>query len=110
MPQEFLTFVRRFSDLSVGRRILYVKDLTPGPAKYDTRLVLATLDRESRGGMDILWVRSETGVLSPKTWGIRIIQELVDQVWGAPWSDVFSALKEIPVNEDILRSASAQGE
>ena len=36
MSQEYVTFVRRLSQLSEGKQTLFIKDLTPGQRKYDT--------------------------------------------------------------------------
>jgi hypothetical protein len=97
MAKEYLTFVRKFSDLNEGERELFIKDLTPGPRKYDTKLVRAIIARspESLGvDADLLWVRSETGVLDPKPWGIKILEELPPYVSGRPWSDIFEVMKK----------------
>jgi len=41
--KEWLTFTRKFSDLKEGRRELFIKDLSEGPRKYDTKHVVATI-------------------------------------------------------------------
>lgn len=97
MKREYVTFVRRLSSLDPGVRTLFIKDLTPGPRKYDTKLVRAELAREpeSLSQADLLWIRSETGYLHPKPWGIRVLEELPPHVPGQPWQDVFTSLKNL---------------
>ncbi len=97
MKREYVTFVRRLDCLTEGRQVLFIKDLTPGPRKYDTKLVRAELSRQAdllpEG--DILWIRSETGYLHPQPWAIRILDELPPYVPGQPWQDLFTALKHL---------------
>lgn len=94
MSKEYLTYVRQFSDLTQGERELFIKDLTPGLRKYDTRHVRARLAPSTAQSQlpeaDTLWVRSETGVLNPQPWTIKILEELPEYVPGQPWSDVFA--------------------
>ncbi len=96
MSQEFVTFVRRLSQLKEGKQILFIKDLTPGPRKYDTKLVRAELSKTSSALADghTLWVRSETGYRYPQPWTIKILEELPPYVSGQPWQDVFAAMRE----------------
>ena len=97
MPKEYLTFVRRFSDLREGETELFIKDLTQGPRKYDTKHVRAIIAQSSEtlgADADLLWIRSETGVLYPTPWRIKILEELPPYVQGRPWSDIFEALKK----------------
>ncbi len=97
MKREFVTFVRRLANLAEGKQVLFIKDLTPGPRKYDTKLVRAELsahtDHLPEG--DILWIRSETGYLHPQPWAIKILDELPPYVPGEPWQDLFTALKHL---------------
>ena len=97
MKKEYVTFVRRLSDLSDGKQTLFIKDLTPGPRKYDTKLVRAELARNSRNlpDGDTLWIRSETGHLHPQPWSIQILEELPPYVPGQPWQDVFTSLRHL---------------
>lgn len=97
MKREYVTFVRRLSDLSEGKETLFVKDLTPGPRKYDTKLVRAELSRhpEKLPGGDLLWIRSETGHLHSEAWAIKILEELPPHVPGEPWQDVFAAMRRL---------------
>lgn len=94
---EYLTFVRQYSDLREGEAELFVKSLSPGPRKYDTKRVRARLARspERLADGEVLWVRSETGVLDPQPWRIKILEELPPFVHGQPWSDVFAALRKV---------------
>lgn len=94
MKQEYLTFVRQFEDLKEGTRKLFIKDLTPGPRKYDTKYVRARIfhDPKKIKNGDILRIRSESGILFPQPWGIKILEELPESVPGQPWEDVFKAM------------------
>jgi len=94
MKKEYQTFVRQYKDLNEGTQKLFVKDLTPGPRKYDTKYVKAKLCRnlkKMKNG-DILRIRSESGILLPEPWGIQILAELPESVPGQPWEDVFKAM------------------
>ncbi len=97
MKKEWVTYVRRLADLVDGEGTLFIKDLTPGPQKYDTKLVRAELSRNAGklDDSDILWVRSETGYTYPQPWKIKILQELPPYVPGRPWEDVFAALRQM---------------
>jgi hypothetical protein len=100
MKKEYQTFVRQFKDLKEGKQSLFIKDLTPGPRKYDTQFVRVEIfsDPGKIKNSDILRVRSESGVLFPKPWGIKILEELPESVSGQPWEDVFKAIEK---NEKI---------
>ncbi|MFQ5917779.1 MAG: hypothetical protein ACE5I0_08225 [Candidatus Binatia bacterium] len=97
MKREYLTYLRQWADLAEGKQILFIKDLTSGPRKYDTQLVRAELSRhpENLPSGDILWVRSETGYQNPRPWAISILEELPPYVPGQPWQDVFTAMKRL---------------
>ncbi len=94
MKREYQTFVRQFKDLREGEQKLFIKDLTPGPKKYDTKYVRAEISRDSEKMKDgdILRIRSESGILFPRPWGIKILEELPESVPGQPWTDVFKAI------------------
>lgn len=95
--KEYVTFLRRIRDLSEGQQLLFIKDLEPGPRKYDTRLVRCEVSQDPDELPDghALWIRSETGYRHPQTWRIRIIEELPPYVPGAPWQDACAALKHL---------------
>jgi len=94
MKKEYQTFIRQFKDLKEGRQELFIKDLTSGPQKYDTKHVLAEISSysEKMTDGDILRIRSESGILLPQVWGIKILKELPESVPGQPWEDVFKAM------------------
>ena len=93
--KEYLTFVHSIADLPDGKTIkLVIKDLTPGPRKYDARYVQARLSKEPLEGDDVLWVRSRVGYLYPKSWSIKIIKELPEYVPGHPYMDIYEAVKQ----------------
>jgi hypothetical protein len=97
MKKEYVTFVRRMRDLNEGKEILFIKDLTPGSRKYDTRLVRADLSRQpdKLPDGDVLWIRSETGRLQPQPWAIKVLEELPPYVPGQPWQDLFVAMRQL---------------
>ena len=97
MKKEWVTFVRRLRDLNEGKEVLFIKDLTPGPRKYDTKLVRANLSRQADKfpDGDVLWIRSETGYLHAEPWAIKVIEELPPYVPGQPWQDLFVAMKQL---------------
>ncbi len=97
MAREWQTFVRKFSDMKEGNVKLFIKDLTPGPRKYDTKFVEAQVAKSKRAlpDGDLLYVRSESGLKIPEPWYIKIIQELPPFVPGKPWEDVFDAVRKI---------------
>jgi hypothetical protein len=79
VKKEYLTFVSSLEGLPENQEIqLVIRDLTPGPQKYDARYVKAIVSRspEKLSGHDILWVRSQVGVLYPEHWYIKIITEI----------------------------------
>ncbi len=90
MKKEYVTFVRSFQGLPEGKELeLTVRDLSPGPRKYNARVVKAILSRspEKMPG-DVLWLRSWTGFLHPHPWAIRIVQELGECLDKPPYSDI----------------------
>jgi len=90
MAQEWQTFVRKYGDVQEGERELFIKDLTPGPRKYDTRHVRAKVAK-SKGdlpGGEILWIRGESGLRHPEPWYIEILEELPEWVPGRPYQNV----------------------
>lgn len=89
---EWQTFVRRFDDLQEGRAELFIKDLTPGPRKYDTKHVIADIARSRETYPEPLWVRSESGAKAPAPWSMRILEVLPEWVEGHPYEDVFNAI------------------
>ncbi len=94
MAKEWETFVRKFSDMKDGEVELFIKDLTPGPRKYDTKHVRALItNKKARSKADVLWVRSEAGFKDPKPWSIEIIEELPEWVDGKPWEDVLEIIE-----------------
>jgi len=96
MKKEYLTFIPDIKDLIENQEIkLTIKDLTPGPRKYDARIVKAILSSDS-GRLpdgDILWVRSWTGVLYPQPWAIKVLGELEETEAGLPHGETLRAGK-----------------
>lgn len=92
MRKEYVTFVRTFSDLSEGERELFIKDLTPGKRKYDTKHVRARISPDAGKYEDLLYLRSENGTLASSPWSLSIVEELPYYVEGPPWGDLFTAM------------------
>ena len=96
MKKEYLTFVPDIEDLIEDQEVnITIKDLTPGPRKYDARIVKAILSSEP-GRLpdgDILWVRSWTGMLYPQRWAVKIKEELEETEAGLPHGETVSANK-----------------
>jgi hypothetical protein len=90
MATEYQTFLSSPQDIPEGQEIeLVIKDLTPGPRKYDGLRVKAVIYKSAnkvREG-DTLWVRSEVGVLDPQPWTIKIVERLPDLIPIPPYSD-----------------------
>ena len=77
--KEYLTFVNKLEDLTPGQEVeMLIKDLTPGPRKYDARYVRAVLasDPQDLPDSDLLWIRGFVGVLYPQPWAIRVTREV----------------------------------
>lgn len=74
---EFQTFVLELKDLRLGEEVeLIVKDLTPGPRKYDSSRVKAVVSKESAPGLDTLWIRYRAGFRHPTPYYMKIINKL----------------------------------
>lgn len=96
MKKKFVTFVRDLSELVEDREAtIAIRDLSPGPRKYDCKIVKAILasspDKLPEG--DILWIRSWTGVLHPEPWAIKIVAELDETLPGRPHDETLSQLQ-----------------
>ena len=96
MAKEWQTFVRKFEDVKEGQVKLFIKDLTPGPRKYDTKFVKALVKKSKQAppDSDLLLIRSESGDTAPETWSIKVLEELPPWVPGRPWEDLFKAIEK----------------
>ena len=92
--KEWQTFVRRFSDMKEGERELFIKDLTDGKTKYNTKHVIATVSKakDRMKDADILWVRGESGEKAEQPWYIKIRKELEEYIPGKPWEDLLEIM------------------
>ncbi|MDP6559480.1 MAG: phenylphosphate carboxylase subunit gamma [Candidatus Binatia bacterium] len=94
--QVWETFVRRLGELKEGIEIaLVLRDLTPGPKKYQMRHVVAVVNRDP-SEMDLmhtLKVRTVVGVLLPDSWGVKVVRDLPIELDGKPYGDFYQALK-----------------
>ena len=96
MKKEYLTFTPDIKNLKENQEVkLTVKDLTPGPRKYDARIVKAILSSDSKRlpEGDVLHVRSWTGMPYPQTWAIKILKELEETEAGTPHGETINAQK-----------------
>ncbi len=92
MSKEWQTFVRKYEDMKEGEFKLFIKDLTPGPRKYDTKFVKAKVSKKSLPDGDLLWIRGESGLRNSDPWYIKIQEELPEWVAGAPYENVLDAI------------------
>ena len=91
MKKEYQAFILDLSQVTEGVEVeLNIKDLTPGPRKYDSRLVKAMLfsSPEQLPEGDIVWLRSPSGFRHPKPWAMKVTQELGEYMPVPPYSDV----------------------
>jgi len=98
MVKEYSTFIGDPQGLPEGKEIkLAIKDLTPGPRKYDCRIVKAIIasspDRIEGG--DVLWLKSLVGLTSPKPWAIKILEELGDSIPRPPYSGLIQVTEAL---------------
>ena len=87
MGKEYVTFVNNLDDIPEGKEVqLVIKDLTPGPRKYDNRIVRAIVRSSSDKAPDedVLWLRSSTGLLYPKPRVMKIMGEVSEVMIGFP--------------------------
>ncbi|MBM4340463.1 MAG: hypothetical protein FJ110_13075 [Deltaproteobacteria bacterium] len=92
--KEWQTFVRRFSDMKEGKRELFIKDLSPGKTKYNTKHVYATVAKSKRTlkNPDTLWIRGESGEKALTPWYLVIEKELEEFIPGRPWEDLLEVM------------------
>jgi len=87
MGKEYEIFVRSIDELADGQEVeLTIRDLTPGPRKYECRVVRALVQSspEKLPDGDILRVRSWTGVLYPQPKVMKIVKEVGEVMPGIP--------------------------
>lgn len=78
MGKEYDTFVlKSLSELVEGKELeLLIRDLTPGPRKYEGKFVKAIVSSSADEFSDRLWIRFQKGQLHPQPWSIKIIEEI----------------------------------
>jgi hypothetical protein len=93
MTKEYSTTVDLFKELPDGGEVeLFIRDLTPGPRKYDAKRVLAKVASsvEKLPDGDKLWLRSMVGNRLDKPWAIKILKELEESTLPKrPYSEMF---------------------
>lgn len=77
MKKEYDTFIQKLEDLAPGQeKELVLRDLTPGPGKYEALYVNGVVSPEKLPQGDVLWLRFPTGKLHPQPWSLKILQKL----------------------------------
>lgn len=95
MTNEYEVFIKDIKQLIEREEIeLTIKDLTPGPRKYENRVVKAIVSSspEKLPNYDILWVRSWTGRLYPEPWTIKIVKEVGEVLPGMPHGETLGSV------------------
>ena len=96
MSKEWVIFVARIEDITDGaENVLTIRDLSPGPRKYNAKVVKARVSSkpETIPDADVLWVRSWIGHLHPEPWAIKIIEEVGDYIPGIPHGETLSVIR-----------------
>lgn len=92
--KQYLTFVPHIEDLVENQEIeLAIKDLTPGPRKYNTKIVKAIVSSSADHlpDGDILRIRSWLGVLYPQIWAVKVIEEIGEYLSGQPHGETMES-------------------
>ena len=79
MKREYDTYVEALDELPQGKEVsMAVRDLTPGPRKYDSRYVKAVVSSnpEDLPDGDVLWIRLQLGTKHPHPWAIMVLETL----------------------------------
>jgi len=96
LKREYVAFVKDLDELVENRETeIAIRDLMPGPRKYDCKIVKAIVTSlpEKLPDGDVLWIRSWTGILHPKAWAINILEELDETLPGHPHDETLSMLQ-----------------
>lgn len=96
MGKKWVIFVSRMEDLADDKEsVLTIRDLSPGPRKYNAKVVKARISSspETIPDGDVLWVRSWIGHLHPKPWAIKIIEEVGPYIPGTPHGETLSVIR-----------------
>jgi hypothetical protein len=96
MSKEWVIFVSRMEDLAEDKEsVLTIRDLTPGPRKYNAKVVKALVSSkpETIPDADVLWVRSWIGHLHPRPLAIKIMEEVGDYIPGIPHGETLSVIR-----------------
>ena len=95
MSAEYEAFVRDRSRLLSGReQVMTLRDLAPGRRKYRGINVRAVVSSPPRPGEPTLRVRSVVGLIDPKPYSVRIVEELPETFEAVPYSDYFDAMEK----------------
>jgi hypothetical protein len=97
MGKEWVIFVSRMEDLADDKEsVVTIRDLSPGPRKYNAKVVKARISSrpETIPDGDVLWVRSWIGHLHPKPWAIKIVEEVGDYIPGIPHGETLSVIRD----------------
>lgn len=97
MGREWIIFVSRMEDIVDGaENVLTVRDLSPGPKKYNAKVVKALVSShpETVPDGEVLWIRSWIGRLHLRPWRIRIIEDVGDFLPGIPHGETLGVIKK----------------
>lgn len=79
MKREYDTFVETLDELPQGKEVaLAIRDLTPGPRKYDSSYVRAIVSSNPQDlpDGDTLWIRLQLGTKQTQPWAIKVLETL----------------------------------
>ncbi len=96
-PQKYIAFVADPEDLPKEEPIcLFIRDLSPGPRKYDARFVKAVLSSsaERLPDSDTLFLSSFSGRAYPHALAIKVLEDLGEYVPGSPYEQHAGFRKE----------------
>ena len=97
MGKEWIIFVSQMEDIADGQEnVLTIRDLSPGPKKYNAKVVKALVSShpETLPDGDVLWIRSWIGHKHPKPWAIRILEEVGDFIPGIPHGETLGVIRK----------------
>jgi hypothetical protein len=96
MPNEYEAFVKDIEQTPSGRPVVLVlRDLTPGKKKYRAVHVRAVVSDPPKAGEPMLWLRSVVGVKYPRSYSVRILEELTEAFAAEPYSDLFEVMERL---------------
>ena len=87
--KEYMTWIEDPETISGPQEMtLTIKNLEPGPRKYEGHNVVATVSPTEIPGADRLRVRRANGLLLPESWFIKVEKELGEYFPGRPYAGI----------------------